>query len=238
MSARRPATRPWRLAAVVLVATAASAWAAADKPKTEGPPDTPRLPAVGTELVQLDVVVTGKDGRCVPGLAPSDFEILEDGKKQSVTHFAEESRAGYRAGEEAKAAPAPAPSAPAPVPAPAARGRRFVIAFDDLHTAAGNLAGAKTAMHRFVDEQIGAEDWVALVSTSGNVGVYQDFTRDPRALHRAIDRVVSRYVPVDPGGAPYLSEFQAELIDTNRDAEALRVAVAVSEHIAQCHHGW
>lgn len=227
MSARRTTSGPWRLAAALVVAAAASAsaWAAADKPKAEGPPDTPRLPAVGTELVQLDVVVTGKDGRCVPGLAPSDFEILEDGKKQSVTHFAEESRAGYRAGEEAKAAPAPATPPSTPAPAPAARGRRFVVAFDDLHTAAGNLAGAKTAMHRFVDEQIGAEDWVALVSTSGNVGVYQDFTRDPRALHRAIDRVVSRYVPVDPGGAPYLSEFQAELIDTNRDAEALRVAV-------------
>jgi VWFA-related protein len=211
------------LAAVALLGAALPP-AGADKPKPGGPPDPPRLPPVGTELVQLDVVVTGRDGRCVGGLSAGDFEILEDGKKQAVSHFAEESRAGFRAGGEPSAAPAAPAPAPAPVPG-GSRGRRFVVAFDDLHTTAGNLAAAKTAMSRFVDEQVSPDDWVALVSTSGNVGVYQDFTRDPRALHRAIDRVVSRYVPVEPGGTPYLSEFQAELIDTNRDPEALRVAV-------------
>jgi VWFA-related protein len=95
---------------------------------------------------------------------------------------------------------------------------------DDLHTTAGNMAAARAAMKRFVDEQVSHEDFVALVATSGSVGVYQDFTRDPRALHRAIDRVVSRYQPVEPGGAPYLSEYQAELIDRG-DVEALRLAV-------------
>ena len=99
-----------------------------------------------------------------------------------------------------------------------------MLAVDDLHTAAGNLGAAKTAMNRFVDEQVSPDDFVALVTTSGSVGVYQDFTRDPRALHRAIDRVTSRYVPVEPGGTPYLSEYQAELIDRG-DVEALRVAV-------------
>ena len=99
-----------------------------------------------------------------------------------------------------------------------------MLAVDDLHTAAGNLAAAKAAMNRFVDEQVSPDDFVALVTTSGSVGVYQDFTRDPRALHRAIDRVTSRYVPVEPGGTPYLSEYQAELIDRG-DVEALRVAV-------------
>lgn len=230
MSARRTAGGPGRLAAAapaaVALAFAVAAAAGADKPKSASPADTPRLPAVGTELVQLDVVVTGRDGRCVSGLAPAAFEVLEDGKKQAVSHFAEESREGLRATEEPRAAPAPAPGEPAPAPAPAgSRGRRFVVAFDDLHTTAGNLAAAKKAMGRFVDEQVSPDDWVALVSTSGNVGVYQDFTRDPRALHRAIDRVTSRYVPVEPGGAPYLSEFQAELIDRNTDPEALRVAV-------------
>jgi VWFA-related protein len=229
VSAPRPATglAPLATAAALLAAAVLGAGgplAGDDAPKAGGPPDTPRLPTVGTELVQLDAVVTGPDGRCVGGLSPSDFEIFEDGKKQTVSHFAEESRAGFRGSDER--APAGAAAAPSSATVPAApRGRRLVVAFDDLHTTAGNLAAAKAAMSRFVDEQISPDDWVALVSTSGNVGVFQDFTRDPRALHRAIDRLVSRYVPVEPGGTPYLSEFQAELIDSNTDPEALRVAV-------------
>ncbi len=170
------------------------------------------------------MVVTDRDGRCVGGLTAADFEILEDGKTRPVSHFAEEARPGFRAGAAAPAAPGPSPEASAAAPAPAARGRHLVLAVDDLHTAAGNLGAAKTAMNRFVDEQVSPDDFVALVTTSGSVGVYQDFTRDPRALHRAIDRVTSRYVPVEPGGTPYLSEYQAELIDRG-DVEALRVAV-------------
>jgi len=37
--------------------------------------------------VQVDVMVT-KDGRPVPNLTAEDFEIFEDGKKQTITSFA------------------------------------------------------------------------------------------------------------------------------------------------------
>jgi VWFA-related protein len=184
----------------------------------------PSLPPVRAELVQLDVVVTDRDGRCVAGLGPGDFEVLEDGRPQPLSHFAEEARPGVRA--EA-AAPSPSGPAPAPVPAPARpapRGRLFVLAVDDLHTAPGNMAGARRAMTRFVDDQVSGDDLVALATTSGTRGVFQDFTRDKDALRRAIARVESRYQPVEPVGAPYLSEYQAELIDRT-DAEALNLAV-------------
>ena len=48
----------------------------------------------------------------------------------------------------------------------------------------------------------------------GTAGVFQDFTRDKTALRQAIGRVQSRYEPVEPGGTPYLSEYQAELIES------------------------
>jgi len=191
-------------------------------PSGQRPPATPTLPPVRTELVQLDVVVTGKDGRGVPGIAPGEFEILEDGKPQTLSHFAVEARPGLRTEE---AAPPPAELAPSAAAPPAERHRRlFVLAVDDLHTAPGNIAPARKALTRFVDEQISSDDLVALATTSGTTGVFQDFTRDKDALHRAVARVQSRYQPVEPGGTPYLSEYQAELIDRG-DAEALRVAV-------------
>jgi len=189
-----------------------------------GPPaSTPQLPPVRSELVQIDLVVTGKDGRPVCDLAPSDLQVLEDGKPQAIVHFALD-RAESAIREPAQAAPETAPAAPGPAAAPTVKGRRLVLAVDDLHTGAGGIAEARKAMTRFVDEQVSEDDFVALVTTSGSTGVFQNFTRDRAALRRAIERVRTRYEPVEPGGTPYLSEYQAELIDRS-DAEALNVAV-------------
>src|SRR5882724_12478043 len=40
-----------------------------------------------TNLVQLDVVVTDKEGKPVTDLQPQDFEITEDKGKQQITNF-------------------------------------------------------------------------------------------------------------------------------------------------------
>src|SRR5918993_1883106 len=42
---------------------------------------------VTTNLVQVDVIVTDKDGRRVADLRPEDFEIVEGGKRQQITYF-------------------------------------------------------------------------------------------------------------------------------------------------------
>jgi hypothetical protein len=42
---------------------------------------------VTVDLVQVDAVVTDPKGRHVTGLKPEDFQILEDGKPQKITHF-------------------------------------------------------------------------------------------------------------------------------------------------------
>ena len=198
---------------------------AAGKPQLASAPAS--LPAVRSELVQLDVVVTLKDGRPLGDLAAGEFQIYEDGKPQPLSHFAVARRATASGAPASAPAPPDEPAAAAaapPVASGAEQGRFFVLAVDDLHTGPGSVAAARAAMARFVDEQAAAEDYVALVTTSGSLGVHQDFTRDRRALHRAIERVQSRYQPVEPGGAPYLSEYQAELIDRS-DADALRLAV-------------
>ena len=172
------------------------------------------------------MTVTDKDGRNVPGLTARDFVLLEDGKPQALSHFAVGGRAAVEAAA-AQAAPQPAPQASQPAPAPpppaATRGRYMVLVVDDLHTAQQNLPQAQKAMRRFVRNQISADDQVALITTSGSGGVSQNFTSDPDDLVRAIVRVRSRYDPIENLGRPYLTEYQAELIDRG-DAQALRVA--------------
>ena len=189
------------------------------------PPATPTLPVVRTELVQLDVTVAGKDGRNVTGLTARDFVLQEDGRPQALSHFAVGGRPGVETSEPvaAPAAPAAAPATPPPPPPAAPRGRHLVLLVDDLHTAPANLPQAQEAMRRFVREQIASDDRVAIVSTSGSGGVFQDFTSDSDALVRAISRLRSRYEPVEALGRPHLTEHQAELIDRG-DVEALQVA--------------
>lgn len=43
----------------------------------------------GVDLVHFSVVVTDKQGSPITGLQPSDFELLEEGKPQSISYFTE-----------------------------------------------------------------------------------------------------------------------------------------------------
>src|SRR5689334_13590912 len=56
----------------------------ASKPAPDNDDDVVKIT---TNLVQVDAVVT-KDGKPVTGLTPDDFEIYEDGHKQTITSFA------------------------------------------------------------------------------------------------------------------------------------------------------
>src|SRR5437773_7654121 len=42
---------------------------------------------VSTHLVLVDVVVTDKQGKPIPGLRPEDFEVEENGKVQKISTF-------------------------------------------------------------------------------------------------------------------------------------------------------
>jgi Ca-activated chloride channel family protein len=55
---------------------------------TVGLPAAQQVFRSSVDLVNLGIVVTGKNGMPVVGLTREDFEILEDGVPQSVTHFA------------------------------------------------------------------------------------------------------------------------------------------------------
>ena len=62
--------------------------------------EVPSLGAtVEIEITNLDVVVTRRDGTHVTGLTKDDFVVLQDGKPQPVTHFAEYAL-GAKAGDE------------------------------------------------------------------------------------------------------------------------------------------
>jgi VWFA-related protein len=186
--------------------------------------DEPLL-RIETELVQIDVVVTDKQGKLARDLKRADFEVFDEGKKQEITHFAigtATQPARWLTSEKRK----PDEKSPADaVPVEIRAGRYLVIAVDDFHLAPENLLIAKRTLHRFIDNQMVAEDQMAIATTSGNIGMFQQFTNERDVLTRAIDRLNSQQRTVTSSSdVPRITDYQAELIDTG-DQEALELAV-------------
>src|SRR5882724_7048335 len=88
----------------------------------------------GTQIVEVDVRVVGKDGRFVTDLGSADFEIAEDGAPQKI-----QSVILVNGTDSAPLAPAPsaplAPSAPSAPVAPLAprTAQVWVFVFDTNH---------------------------------------------------------------------------------------------------------
>ncbi len=171
-----------------------------------------------TEIVRLDVVVTDADGKLVRDLAREDFQLLEDGKPQTLSQFLAVRAGAPPAGAPESAAPATS-RAPAQTASP---GRNVVVFVDDLHIATGHLDFTKEALHRFVSEFLGLDDRVAII-TSGGPGGIQELTLDRAALSSAIDRLVLRQASVAPARGSQMTPAQAELI-LRGDPNALQLA--------------
>ena len=129
---------------------------------------------VEVRVVNLDVVVTDKAGHRVAGLTKDDFEILEDGKRQTVSNFYE-------------VAPATTPEAAAATPA---RPRRFIIFVDNDSLAAHVRRQFFAALRGFVDAQLHTDDQASLISwSSAGLHIAAPLTSSKAQLQAAIDRV-------------------------------------------------
>lgn len=150
--------------------------------------------------MQVDAVVTDRNGNLVTDLRPEDFEIRQDGRLQTIGTFGFVSASGDdgapvvvdapgappTATPPATAATAVAPSTPAAI---AATGRTLVIVIDDLSLSVASVRVTKQALHKIVDTQIAANDRVSIVRTSGGATLSQQFTSDKTALHALVERL-------------------------------------------------
>jgi VWFA-related protein len=139
---------------------------------------------LSTELVQIDVLVTGKDNKPVAGLKREDFELQDNNKPQHITNFSYEETAKQRVGNQTTEA--------ITLPRAIAAGEvKRVMAFivDTLHIKFENIYRTRKLLEDFVDNKMQPGDLVLILPTGGGSGVLQQFTSDRRMLHRAIDRL-------------------------------------------------
>jgi VWFA-related protein len=144
---------------------------------------------ISTQLVQLDVVVTDKNGAAVRGLTKNDFELYEGGKKQLINFF---EFVDATKGQRLKTGQAPG-QVNANEPEPSAQGpsaadihRIFAFVVDDLTIRYEDLTYLRQMLSNFVNDQMQPSDLVAIVRTVGGKGLLQQFTTDKALLRRAI----------------------------------------------------
>ena len=158
---------------------------AAPQERREAPPFR-----VGVDAVRIDAVVTDRDGRIVSDLTAEDFEVRQDGNRQTVT-FAQFMPVLISKPSQAAKAPlnsiAEATAVPSAPPKRADIQRTLAIVVDDLGLSVESVQNTRRALHAFVERQLQPTDLVALVRTGASTGTLQAFTTDRRVLHAAID---------------------------------------------------
>jgi VWFA-related protein len=152
--------------------------------------DKDEVVKIATNLVQVDVVVT-KDGKPVKDLKADDFEIFEDGRKQTITNFAYVSNIPTTQpapAAESKGSNTMPPLAPTPL-RPHNTRRTMALVVDDLGLSAVSMSVVRKQLRKFVNEQLQPNDLVAIIRTGGEMGALQQFTNDRRVLDKALSQL-------------------------------------------------
>ena len=192
---------------------------------------------ITTNLVQVDPVITDKNGKIVTDLRSDEVEILEDGKPQKITHFSFVALESGNRPANAVAKPQIDKNAP-PIPPvrlhPEDVRRTIAVVIDDLGLSSDSMYFARQAVKKFIDQQMEPGDLVAIIRTGGGIGALQQFTSDKRQLYAALERVkfnpTSRYAGAfasatpDPIAVAGTAMSDANGVDRDRgdDIDALR----------------
>jgi len=187
---------------------------------------------VRVNLVLVRVVVRDPQGKVVRNLRKEDFQLLDNRKPQVISSFSVETPESSlpKPATEA-AAPVAAPDNDATAVAPIVKvAKRFVIVvFDDVHLLMEDATFVRDAATRFFGA-LSSSDRVAIYTTSGQFA--QEFTDDQDALQKALLQIVPRPVNgLEFHDCPEVGYYQADLIENQRDEQALGVA---TEDAIQC----
>jgi len=179
------------LALGLALATAAAAQAPAPVPPANEPlQPTPTFgERIEVRVVNVEVVVTDRQGNRVPGLAASDFRLKVDGKPVPIDYFTEV-RGGSAIAPEPGAATAvrglPTLEPGSPV------GTSYLVFVDDFFSVATNRDKVLRALKDDL-ARLGPDDRMAIVAFDGSrLDMLSSWTNSQRALASAITEATRR----------------------------------------------
>ena len=240
------------LPAIIALMCGIAVIAAQNEASQTGAKETPEVQKfkIRTELMEVRAVVTDKKGNIVENLNKDDFELLENDQSQEISFFSSSQveERERRPTAEAKAEPQTAgakdttqENAGAPQHVQKRLGeppvRTTLLYVDNLHLSFANLNSVKQALRGFVDERVTDQDLVALVTSSGTLGIAQQFTRNRQILRYAIEQMRVGPVPHSSYFTPTLaarvmnegparSSADADTLASDVAAERARIAAA------------
>jgi VWFA-related protein len=180
------------LAAQTPAPTGARPTPPAASPAPAAKSDTPPVTfAVEVGYVEVDAIVTDRNGQPVRDLTREEFTVLEDGKPQTIDLFSRIDIPYDR----------PEPAAAFPVPldvqtnARPFEGRVYVIVLDELHTSSTRSLLVRAAARRFLERHFGEGDLAAVVHTAGASDRGQGLTSDRQLLLAAVDKFIGQKLP-------------------------------------------
>jgi VWFA-related protein len=142
------------------------------------------------DYVEVDVVVTDRQGQLVNDLKQQDFQVFEDGKSQTISTFTHVNIPVDRADRPLYSNVALEPDVK--TNETPFDGRVYVMVIDDLHTNFGRSQRVKAAAKQFIERRLGANDLMAIVHTAGSTDASQEFTNNKRLLLAAVDKTQGR----------------------------------------------
>ena len=137
-------------------------------------------------VTNVDVIVTGRDGKPVTGLTRDDFELYESGVRKDISNFLEVRESGAPALSEV-------PGTAAAITAKEDLQRRDITIFVDqavLHPA--RRTAILPQLRKFVDRNVRAGDTVALVSWKRSLKMELEPTADRAAIDAALRSLESQ----------------------------------------------
>jgi VWFA-related protein len=186
---------------------------------------------VQSNLVEVGVVVRDSKGQPVAGLHPSDFQVFDNGKLQTITFFSTEAVL-----TTSSAATLPQSSPPAndsssqanngQTVVPGTRPRFIALFFDDLSMPLGDLVPARKAAQALVNAgRLEPGDRVGIFTASHSVTL--DFTGDMEKLAASLAQLRTQLRTADEGPAacPPMMPHQAHLIVNVHDDQALNLGI-------------
>jgi VWFA-related protein len=157
-------------------------------------PNAQQAPTFRAEVnfVDVDVRVTDAGGSFVRDLRPEDFEVREDGARQTVSTFAMVDLPYEVQPRRTASTPVRRIESDVRSNARDSDGRVFVLVLDDLHTHPLRSTGVKDAARQFIDRYVGPDDLVSVLHTSGRSDASQEFTSVASLALASVDRFMGR----------------------------------------------
>jgi VWFA-related protein len=178
-------------AAIPLCAQTPAQRPAQPAPRAAGePPASLFGEQIDVRVVNVEVVVTDKQGNRVAGLRPSDFRLRIDGKDAPVEYFSEV-RGGEAVATEAAPEAPPVPGLPSLAPGSPV-GTSYLVFIDDFFPIGPRRNEVLRALKNDLS-RIGPDDRMAIVAYDGKaVTMLTSWSNSEHALGRALDQAMTR----------------------------------------------